>query len=80
MKALGKEFAGGQVALREIDLQIEAGDFVSLVGRMLSDPIVWLGAAAGATYLIWLWRKYLAEAGAVRRFLKKDGRVEIPAR
>jgi NitT/TauT family transport system ATP-binding protein len=26
------EFPGGQVALREIDLRIEAGDFVSLVG------------------------------------------------
>lgn len=55
-------------------------DFMSLLGRMLSDPIVWMGEAAGAAYLIWLWRKYLAEAGAVRRFLKKDGRVEIPAR
>jgi NitT/TauT family transport system ATP-binding protein len=30
--SLGKEFAGGQAALADVDLQIEAGDFVSIVG------------------------------------------------
>jgi membrane-bound metal-dependent hydrolase YbcI (DUF457 family) len=55
-------------------------DLMSLLGRMLTDPVVWLGEAAGAGYLIWLWRKYLTDPGALTRFLKEDGRVEIPAR
>ncbi|MGI9610679.1 MAG: metal-dependent hydrolase, partial [Acidimicrobiia bacterium] len=38
-------------------------DIASLLGRMLSDPWVWLGEAAGAGYLVLLWRRYLSGAG-----------------
>ncbi len=54
-------------------------DFLSLLGRMVSDPLVWAGEAAGTAYLIFLWRRYLSAAGAVRHFAKADGRVDLPA-
>ncbi len=53
-------------------------DLFSLLGRMLSEPLVWAGEAAGAAYIVFLWRRYLAEAGAMRRFVRLDGRVDLP--
>lgn len=53
-------------------------DLLSLVGRMVSDPLVWAGEVVGAAYLVWLWRRYLAADGAVRRFVRRDGRIALP--
>lgn len=50
-----------------------------LVGRMLTDPLIWVGEAAGAVYLGYLWRRYLAAPGALRRFAS-DGRIPLPLR
>jgi membrane-bound metal-dependent hydrolase YbcI (DUF457 family) len=54
-------------------------DLLPLLRRMLSDPIVWLGEAAGAAYLAMLWRRYLPAGGQLRRFWKEDGRIAFPA-
>lgn len=48
-----------------------------LLGRMITDPLVWVGEIAGLSYLVYLWRRYLAEPGAVRRFAG-DGRIPMP--
>jgi NitT/TauT family transport system ATP-binding protein len=32
VKSVSKQFKGGTVALQDIDLEIEAGEFVSLIG------------------------------------------------
>lgn len=52
-------------------------DFLSLLGRMVSDPLVWIGEALGAGYLVFLWRRYLADEGELRRFVMTDGRVAL---
>lgn len=54
-------------------------DFLSLLQRMLSDPIVWVGEAIGAAYLAMLWRRYLSTDGQLRRFWREDGRIDLPA-
>ena len=53
-------------------------DLISLLGRMLSDPIVWAGEAIGAAYLVLLWRRYLGAEGALRQFFRVDGRIGLP--
>lgn len=53
---------------------------VPLLGRMLSNPLVWAGEAVGAAYLIFVWRRYLSAEGALRRFLRVDGRVGFPTK
>lgn len=52
-------------------------DLVSLLGRMLSDPLVWAGEVIGLGYLVFLWRRYLAEPGALQRFIGADGAVPM---
>ncbi|MEX0826417.1 MAG: metal-dependent hydrolase [Acidimicrobiia bacterium] len=54
--------------------RVAGSDFGTLVGNMISNPLVWLGEVAGAAYLIYLWRSHLGEPGAVARFLR-DGKV-----
>lgn len=56
--------------------RVAGSEFGTLLGNMLSNPLVWLGEGAGAGYLIYLWRRDLSEAGSVRRFLN-DGRVPL---
>ena len=53
-------------------------DLFSLLGRMVSEPLVWAGEVVGATYLVFLWRRYLAAKGQLRRFAKLDGRIDFP--
>jgi hypothetical protein len=50
-----------------------------LVERMLTDPLVWAGEAAGAAYLVSLWRRFLREPGELRRFFR-TGRLPMPVR
>jgi membrane-bound metal-dependent hydrolase YbcI (DUF457 family) len=47
-----------------------------LLARMLSDPLVWAGEAAGAAYLVYLWRRYLSEPGSLRGFFS-TGRIPM---
>jgi len=54
-------------------------DLLSLLQRMLSDPVVWVGEAIGAAYLVMLWRRYLSADGQLRRFWREDGRIDLPA-
>ncbi len=54
-------------------------DLLSLLQRMLSDPVVWVGEAIGAAYLAVLWRRYLSAEGQLRRFWREDGRIDLPA-
>ncbi|HSG79718.1 MAG TPA: metal-dependent hydrolase [Acidimicrobiia bacterium] len=49
-----------------------------LLGRMVADPLVWVGEAVGLAYLVVLWRTHLSEPGSVRGFLR-DGRIPMPA-
>ncbi len=51
-------------------------DLVALLGRLLTEPLVWVGEGAGAAYLVFLWRRYLAGAGGLRRFAV-DGRIDL---
>ena len=53
-------------------------DLVALLGRMLADPLVWAGEALGAAYLVLLWRRYLGTGGALRQFVRVDGRIGLP--
>jgi membrane-bound metal-dependent hydrolase YbcI (DUF457 family) len=53
-------------------------DLMSLLGRMLSDPLVWAGEAAGAAYLVLLWSRYLRAEGALRQFFRANGRIGLP--
>jgi len=48
-----------------------------LLGNMLSDPLVWAGEIAGAVYLLYLWRRYLSDAGELRHFLRR-GTIPMP--
>lgn len=59
--------------------RVAGSEFGTLVENMLGNPLVWVGEAAGAAYLFYLWRSHLSEAGAVRRFLR-DGRIALRAR
>ncbi len=52
-------------------------DLPSLLSRMLSDPLVWAGEVLGLGYLVFLWRRYLGEAGDLRRFATVDGAVAM---
>lgn len=54
-------------------------DIVSLLGRMVSDPLVWVGEGLGAVYLVFLWRRYLGGADELRRFFRVDGRIGMGA-
>ena len=40
-----------------------------LLSRMVQSPLVWAGEVAGLGYLLYLWRRYLSDAGEVRRFV-----------
>ncbi len=60
--------------------RVADSDIVALVGRMLSDPLVWAGEAAGAAYLILLWRRHLSAPGDLRRFATGNGRIEMASR
>lgn len=51
----------------------------ALLSGMIRDPLVWAGEAIGAAYLIFLWRRYLSSAGALRTFWREDGRIPLPA-
>jgi len=53
-------------------------ELLPLLGRMVSNPLVWAGEAVGAAYLIFLWRRYLSAEGELRRFFTIDGRVGLP--
>ena len=53
-------------------------DLVSLLGRMVRDPLVWAGEGIGAGYLGYLWWKYLRAGGAMRRFIRVDGAIPMP--
>jgi len=55
---------------------IAGSDFWTLVGDMVSSPLVWAGEAIGAAYLVYLWRSRLAGRGALRGFLR-DGRIAL---
>ncbi len=50
-----------------------------LLAEMAADPLVWVGEAAGAAYLVYLWRRYLHAPGALRD-VASSGRVELPRR
>ncbi len=56
---------------------VAGSDFATLLGDMLESPWVWLGEAAGLGYLLFLWRRYLAEQGAIAAF-RSDGRIPMP--
>ena len=55
---------------------LAGSDFGTLVGDMLSNPLVWLGEAVGAGYLVYLWRTRLTAPGAIGQFAR-DGRVAM---
>lgn len=54
--------------------RVAGSDFATLLGNMLGNPLVWIGEAVGAAYLIYLWRSHLRESWAVQRFAR-DGKV-----
>jgi inner membrane protein len=56
---------------------MSGSDFPTLLHSMITDPLVWVGEALGAAYLVYLWRRYLSSPGAMRRFLG-DGRIPMP--
>jgi len=49
-----------------------------LLRRMLSDPLVWAGEAAGAAYLGYLWRRWVPAGGGWRE-VARTGRIPMPA-
>ena len=53
-------------------------EFLSLLSRMVSEPLVWAGEVVGAAYLVFLGRRYLASAASLHRFFKTDGKVDLP--
>jgi len=57
--------------------EVAGSDFATLVGDMIANPLVWAGEAAGAGYLVFLWRRHLSEPGSLRRFAR-SGRIELP--
>jgi inner membrane protein len=58
--------------------RLAGSDFGTLLGNMVGNPLVWVGEAAGAAYLIYLWRSHLTEPDALRRFAQ-DGRISLRA-
>lgn len=56
--------------------RVAGSDFYALVAEMVRSPFVWAGEAAGIAYLVVLWRRYLTEPGALRRFAS-DGRIPL---
>lgn len=56
--------------------KVAGSDFPALLRGMLSSPLVWLGEAVGAGYLVLLWRRHLAGAGGIRGFFD-DGRIAL---
>ncbi len=56
---------------------VAGSDFPTLVHRMITDPWVWAGEAAGLGYLVYLWRRYLAAPGALGAAVR-TGRVPMP--
>ena len=57
---------------------IAGSQFGTLLGDMLSNPLVWVGEAMGAAYLVYLWRARLSEPGDLRRFFR-TGRIGMPS-
>lgn len=53
--------------------------FVPLLRRMVADPWVWAGEAVGAAYLVYLRRRWIAEAGGLVAVLH-SGRIPQPPR
>lgn len=56
---------------------VAGSDLPTLLRHMLTDPWVWAGEAAGAAYLVYLWRRYLSSKGALAAALR-TGRVAMP--
>lgn len=56
--------------------EIVASDLGALLSRMVRDPLVWIGEAAGAGYLVWLWMRRLKPSGGLRSFFR-DGKVPL---
>ncbi|MBU1227637.1 MAG: metal-dependent hydrolase [Actinobacteria bacterium] len=50
-----------------------------LLRRMVSDPLVWAGEAAGAVYLAYLWFGYLRQTDGWTGFLRR-GTIPLPIR
>ena len=61
--------------------QVQRGKVDSAIGplirRMAADPLVWAGEAAGAGYLVYVWRRYLTGAGRMRAFAR-TGTIPMP--
>lgn len=57
---------------------VHESNFVKLLGRMVTEPLVWVGEAAGLGYLVYLWRRHLRGEGELRRFLMVDGAIPLP--
>lgn len=58
--------------------RVPGSDFTSLVGEMIRSPFVWAGEAVGIGYLAVLWRRHLAQPGALGRFAS-TGRIPLRA-
>lgn len=60
-----------------VDFPRTAGsEFGTLLADLISNPLVWVGEAVGAGYLVYLWRTRLRQEGSVRRFIE-DGRIPL---
>jgi hypothetical protein len=53
--------------------------FGPLLRRMVADPWVWAGEAVGAAYLVYLWRRWITEAGGPAA-VWRSGRIPQPPR
>lgn len=53
---------------------IAGSEFGRLLRDMLSNPLVWVGEAVGAAYLVYLWRTRLSEPRDLSRFID-TGRI-----
>lgn len=56
--------------------RVTGSEFGALLSDMVSNPLVWVGEAVGAIYLVYLWRARLPQEGSVRRFIK-EGRIPV---
>ena len=56
--------------------RVIGSEFGALLRDMVSNPLVWVGEAVGAAYLVYLWRTRLSQEGGVRRFIR-DGRIPL---
>jgi len=56
--------------------EIIDSDLGALVSRMVRDPLVWIGEAAGLGYLAWLWLRRLSPGGGLRTFAR-DGKIPL---